>query len=92
MANNWWDNAEAGRAARYTDRSDLDDRPTLAECDADEREIAAMRRTPAAEPVRDLLAELQTAVETAKAQRRGFDAITLGLEAGPFRLVNITES
>ena len=40
----WWDNAEEGRAARYEDPRDYIDHPTLAECEADEREIAALRR------------------------------------------------
>ncbi len=67
MANTWWENAEEGRAARYA--RDLDNRPTLADCEQDEREIAAMRRTPASEPARDLIADLIASVEAAKAAK-----------------------
>jgi hypothetical protein len=66
----WWENAEAGRAGRYGDPHDLDDRPTRAEVEQDERDIAALRRAVAVEPVRDLLAELRAAVDAAKARRR----------------------
>jgi len=39
----WWENAEEGRASRYEDPGDYVNHPTRAECEADEREIAAMR-------------------------------------------------
>lgn len=69
MADTWWDNAEAGRAARYEDPADYDQRPTRAQCDQDEREIAASRNYPPTEPARDLIADLIASVEAAKAAK-----------------------
>lgn len=40
----WWENAEQGRAGRYEDPRDYIDHPTLAECEADERELAEIRK------------------------------------------------
>lgn len=65
----WWENAEQGRAGRYGDPADLDDRPTRAECDADERELAALRSLPPVERDLDIIADLIAAVDKAKTER-----------------------